>query len=269
MTHILNHNSISDFLKSELENRKRDNPAYSLRAFARDLCLSPSGLSEILKGKKGVSKPTQYKIADRMRLSELEKKDFLLIGDPQSRRSTNLIEKARLELDFVRTQKEITLEMFELVSEWYYISIREAFRNTHFRENPDELRLLLGITKQEFDRAVESLLRLNLIDESFKPTNLRITTPQDLPSTAIKRHHREILKKATAAINSQSVQEREFQSNHILISKENLRKIKQKIREFQNQIIEEFGVEEEKPQDVYCLSIQFFNLTKKSTGEGL
>lgn len=43
------------FLAGELASRKQRNPAYSLRAFARRLQMSPSFLSEVLKGKKAVS----------------------------------------------------------------------------------------------------------------------------------------------------------------------------------------------------------------------
>lgn len=43
------------FLAEELASRKQRNPAYSLRAFARRLQMSPSFLSEVLKGKKAVS----------------------------------------------------------------------------------------------------------------------------------------------------------------------------------------------------------------------
>ena len=50
-------------LKSELASRTNQNPNYSLRAFARDLDLAPSRLSEVLNGKQGLSTQAAEKIA--------------------------------------------------------------------------------------------------------------------------------------------------------------------------------------------------------------
>ena len=46
----------SSYLQEELALRKARRPQYSLRAFARDLGMSPSALSEFLAGQQGMSK---------------------------------------------------------------------------------------------------------------------------------------------------------------------------------------------------------------------
>ena len=43
-----------EILKNELIERKRNNPSYSLRSFARSLKISPTTLSCVLKGKRGL-----------------------------------------------------------------------------------------------------------------------------------------------------------------------------------------------------------------------
>jgi hypothetical protein len=52
---ILKHRDYRAFLKSELEERMEKNSSYSLRAFARDLTVSPQMLSLVLNGKKTTS----------------------------------------------------------------------------------------------------------------------------------------------------------------------------------------------------------------------
>ena len=47
--------SLSEILSFQLSQRKQSNPAYSMRAFARDLQISSSQLSMILSGKRGLS----------------------------------------------------------------------------------------------------------------------------------------------------------------------------------------------------------------------
>ncbi|MBI1860262.1 MAG: helix-turn-helix domain-containing protein [Deltaproteobacteria bacterium] len=64
-------------LKHELERRKRKNPAYSLRGFARALGLSHTLVSHLISGKRAVSKKTAEKIA---RLIPLTQKEMANLG---------------------------------------------------------------------------------------------------------------------------------------------------------------------------------------------
>jgi len=53
-------------LKAELERRRSRNASYSLRAFARDLELSPSRLSRVLNGKEALSRPRAERIGGKL-----------------------------------------------------------------------------------------------------------------------------------------------------------------------------------------------------------
>jgi len=59
-----------DVLRRELQNRQQKNPAYSMRAFARDLDLSASGLSEVLSGKHSLSLRRAITVSKKLGLSE-------------------------------------------------------------------------------------------------------------------------------------------------------------------------------------------------------
>lgn len=61
--------TFSEFLKAEYKKRKSRNGSYSLRAFARDLGLSPSRLCEVLQGNCGVSERTIETVASRLKLT--------------------------------------------------------------------------------------------------------------------------------------------------------------------------------------------------------
>ena len=53
-------------IQAALDRRKKRNAGYSLRAFARDLGISPSLLNEVLQGKHGLSQANARKIANRL-----------------------------------------------------------------------------------------------------------------------------------------------------------------------------------------------------------
>jgi transcriptional regulator with XRE-family HTH domain len=57
-----------DMLRAELASRQNRNPNYSLRSFARDLGLSAPRLSDVLRGRYGLSRSAAAAIADRLHL---------------------------------------------------------------------------------------------------------------------------------------------------------------------------------------------------------
>jgi transcriptional regulator with XRE-family HTH domain len=66
-----------EILRSELERRKKLNPRYSLRSFARNLRIDPSALSRVLHGKQPVSPVGAKKLLELLRLEGDEADEFL------------------------------------------------------------------------------------------------------------------------------------------------------------------------------------------------
>jgi transcriptional regulator with XRE-family HTH domain len=68
-----------DFLSNELRSRQLANKSYSLRAFARDIGISPASLSLTLKGNLGLSVKTAKKVAEEIGLSKNQKDFFVTL----------------------------------------------------------------------------------------------------------------------------------------------------------------------------------------------
>lgn len=66
-----------EILKEELVRRQTRNPGYSQRAFARDLGIRSNRLSEILRGKQGISPQLAVTVAERLTSSEAYRSLFL------------------------------------------------------------------------------------------------------------------------------------------------------------------------------------------------
>jgi hypothetical protein len=85
--------SPADFLSSELSRRKQRNDSYSARAFARDLGLSPSRLSEVLSGEHGLSELSADRIAIRLKLKPIVRKfwkDLILASNSRNKQVRDL-----------------------------------------------------------------------------------------------------------------------------------------------------------------------------------
>ncbi len=97
-------NDFRVFLKDELQRRASKNPAYSLRAFARDIGLTNSHLSMTLSGRKRISPETAENVAFRMNLNTNEAEYVVLLAQKQFEipvALTNIIDRRMEEL---RTQ---------------------------------------------------------------------------------------------------------------------------------------------------------------------
>ena len=64
-------------LGKELEKRKKNNPAYSLRAFAQFLSISPAALSQMMSGKRGISVKRLEFLIHKLALPTSEIKELL------------------------------------------------------------------------------------------------------------------------------------------------------------------------------------------------
>ena len=67
-----------DKLQGQFESKRARNPAYSLRAFARDLDIDNGNLKKILSGKISVSPKVAYKIGKHLELKEQDLLHFIL-----------------------------------------------------------------------------------------------------------------------------------------------------------------------------------------------
>lgn len=86
-------------LRDKFEKRKMANPRYSLRAFARDIRISPSRLSEILNGKQGLSESGAEKISSALGMEGEEKARFILQVVAEDSRSKHKRRLAKEKLD--------------------------------------------------------------------------------------------------------------------------------------------------------------------------
>jgi transcriptional regulator with XRE-family HTH domain len=68
-------------LQQTLLTKQKKNSRYSLRAFARDLRVSPSFLSEVLNGKYGISRQLARQIAERLGFDARECDHFCELAD--------------------------------------------------------------------------------------------------------------------------------------------------------------------------------------------
>lgn len=79
------------------------------------------------------------------------------------------------------------------------------------------------------------------------------------PSTSIRQIHRDILKKASKAIEEQSIEKRKYLSSYFTIRKEKLAEARHELEKFNQEFLKKYTVEKN-PDSVYIFSMQLFEL---------
>jgi uncharacterized protein (TIGR02147 family) len=156
---------------------------------------------------------------------------------------------------------------FLVISNWYYLALREFCRLQNFKEDPEWIsqNFLFKITAREVNQAIKTLLEMKLLTRD-KKNILRLSegildTSNDIASEGIKRYHEQMLENAKSALAQISVDEREITSTTLLMSSGNIAKAKDLIRDFKKKF--EKLMEEETGDQVFQFQMQLFPLTQK------
>lgn len=265
--------SYRDILRLTLEERIRNNPRYSLRAFAKNLGLAAPRLSCILANKQGISEKVANQICDRLGLTEGERQVFVLSALSSDARSKSKREKAQEKLkDFLQEKTideiyELEEEKFKIISDWYHYALLELILTKDFKSDVNWIAKRLGISVFEVNQSLVRLKNHGLIDiknGTIIHATGTLTTTRDIPSKSIKHFNRQILQKAQDAIDLQGVDERDFSTLTIGIGRKHLPQFKEiikKCRREMNQLAESLPISER--ENVYILSANFFNLTSQ------
>ena len=150
-------------LKDELELRQGRNAFYSLRAFARDLGLSPARLSEILAGKKGLSAPAAHDVAQRLELDSDESSLFVLSAEGLHGRSRTSKTSAQAKLKQALELGAHSKQKLTTIVGWSSDAILKMSQRDGFVENTEAIAKALDIPQHFASGALRFLTRLGLL----------------------------------------------------------------------------------------------------------
>lgn len=254
-------------LRDVLEERCSRNPRYSMRAFARDLGISVSRLSHILKGRFGLSRNSAEEIAKKIGLNNQETQYFCALVESKHARAYAKKEAAKKQLeDFVDYYQALNVDNFKVISDWYHFAIMELTLVQNFRSDTLWIAKVLGISQYEAAQAIDRLLNLELLEiekGKLKLTGQFFAGGAGTPSEAIRKFHTQFLEKAQKALVFQSVQERDFSAVILAVDSSRVDEARQDIKKFRNKFDKKFSASDRK-DSVYGLGIQFFKMNEKS-----
>lgn len=250
---------------SKYEALRLRKPGLSLRKFAFTIGISPSNLSDVLKGRCGLSSENAIKIASNLKLSSIEQKRFLdLVASRHARsRVERDAAKKRIAKQEARPLKD-DAEGSEIhsISKWYYMAALELVTLTKGQLTPDDLSKRLSISADEAAAALETLQKLGLISRAkgrYIRTKNHLVVQSAVPSLIVRKYHEQILLRARDALFTKPMPERKLSSTVFTFDSKRRDEVIEFLEEVDDELYRRFETDES-ADSVQCFSYQFFRL---------
>lgn len=256
-----------EFLRSAWEEKRKINPSFSLRAWAKNLGLSSNTtLSLILAGKRKI--PAKYipMFIEKLSLNPIEGQylENLIAYNQSKDLKLKRFYADRLNALRPKNAKSLlTQQQIEFISNPNHVVLLEAIDLKDFRSNEKWIleHIDEAMEAQDIKEIISRLIELNLISDVDGHLTRRtghLNTTDEIPSAAIKLFHKNNAKRAIVAIDKQDLESRDISGHFFNIEKKNLPEIKQAIRSFVGSLLTEYEAKPGCGDASYQLNIQLF-----------
>jgi len=257
--------AVQKLLLTRYEDIRSKNPQYSRRAFSKKLGLSAGAISELFNGQRKISVKLAERIAQRLALDPQERTE-LFAHFPSRVRRIKLKATDQVDPNYL----QLSADQFRVIGDWYHFAILTLMRTKGFKSDVKWIANRLALSPIIVKTALERLKRLELIQEDRKGNLARsktsYRTSDDIANSSVRRAHSQYLDRARNALDTVSVEKRDFTSVMLTLSPHQLPRAKEIIRKFQDELAAEL---ESAPQsEAFQLCVQLFPLTQiESLGE--
>ena len=264
-----------EILRTVYLERKKKNESYSLSAFARDLDLSVSFLSRLMRGERSLTVNQAIQIGTLLGLTaeQVDQSITSLVRNASknskiSKKFINVIEKKESN-NSLKTSQSVTyyeVERFKAISEWYHLAILNLTLTKDFNSKPAIIAKRLGITSIEAHDAIQRLLGLGLLEKKngkLKKTKQALYIKTTSSERAVRDFIGQTMDRAKKTMENSSQEDfdkRCMPGTTLPINLKNLPKLKEKILKFQLELID--LAKADSYDEVYQFNLNLFPLTQ-------
>lgn len=270
---MLKATNVRQVLKQEFEKRREKNTRYSLRSFARDLSLTSSQLSKVFNGLAGLSQESAAKIAKTLQYNNEETSHFINLVNREYSRSK--LGKHSAHEKLIHQEAAFTPLQgggVHHLQKWYYLPLMCLTGLRDFREDSEWIARKIKMPESEVLPAIEHLIEIKMLardrDEKLEVTGEYFSNAKGLPNLAVRRFHRQFLKKAADALEEQNTHERYLSTIILSVDDDEMSEAQMFIKNFLSDFRKKFCNESTQKKQVYSLGVQYFGLTDLTLEEG-
>ena len=155
--------SPKNWLLDELHKRQEKNARYSIRAFAKLLDLPSGRVSQLLSGKRSLTRKTGEKIADRLSYDSNTKNQFLEAIENRQKFQKSMMGNSPSSSPAYRALAE---NQFKLIANPIHYDILSLLETTNFVSDDKWIADRLGVSRAVVAAAIKRLIKIKLISGS-------------------------------------------------------------------------------------------------------
>lgn len=240
---------------------------FTVRGFAEAAGFGSSNyLKMVMDGKRNLTNDSAFRMAFALGLNKTEMLYFeALVDFNQTKDLSKKDELYRKLIEHGRTGKsrKLLLNEFDILSHWYYIAIREALFTELSDQSESKIAEALGMDTDLVKDALKRLRDMGFIRKSKNGWEATETESLQVSPEArqviVRNYHREMIKKALDALDSLDTNERNITGTTIALTKENYRKVVERISQLRTEIVSKYQ-DEKGEKRVYQFNFQAFPL---------
>lgn len=242
-------------LRETIEERKKKNPKYSLRAFARQVGIPAPTLSRLLAGRWQLSISMARKIVRGITENADEQRRMLRAFAVEPEKGAAKSTRYRY----------LSLSELGLLAHWGYSALLEWLRSRDGVRSEDEIARGTGLSLKEVREFLKTLEGLGFVHRSIKhgwrSKGLHLSSIRWEGEAPWKQVHGGYAERARQHLEERHAKDESiFQGITFMIAPDRVAEAKQRIREFAEEISDELSSGDN--TSLYRLNIQLFPLGK-------
>jgi uncharacterized protein (TIGR02147 family) len=264
------------FLQDFLTEHKKDaGPDFSHKMILAKMGISSTGfLSNVMAGRKNLTPIQIIKLAKILKVNKAEAAYFeAMVYFTQAK----VIDEKNEYFNRLVTLQKVNLKVLDkkkmsVFSKWYYVVVRELlYFYKYDGNNPSALghRMEPTIRHSEAEQAIRYLEELGLVEKDkhglYKQVDNAVTSGDEVRSLHLTNFQLATMELAKRAIRKIPAAERDVSVLTMTLSPDTFQMVKSELQHIRKRIAK-IAVDEDKPDRVYQLNIQFFPVTKKPEG---
>ena len=269
---VCNYTSYRKWIKEYIEAYKRFDSSFSYRAAAKKFGFaSPNYLQQVIEGKRNLSENSIAQISRACNLGKKASRYFSLLV--RFAQTADFSEKNRLFSEIITSKtdssvKKIIADQFEYYNEWYHCVVRElvvGMESATMDYAAVAKSVYPAILPKQVKKSVELLLRNGFIKKNSKGILEQVApfvaTDRETHSIVIRNFHMKMLGIARDSLATVPPEQREISSITMKISRAGFDRVKQRIHEFKEELMQIIH-EDEDTDRVYQANFVLLPLSK-------
>ena len=261
--------SLKKILQTKLKAKKEKNKNYSLRAFARDLDVSPAALSRYLNFEKGLSIAKVNALLTVLEVTPLEREFILSDYCIKKYKNEDKVSHAKERLLGLKSEyyTHIPDEDYASINQWFYFAILALIQTRDFSSDPVWISKRIGIEPSLAAFALNKLSLLGMICKdslgNYSVNGSYFTKSDHRSKKAIREFHQQMILKAHESVERCDLTDRDLSSFLLSVKKSEMNEARKMIKEFREMFSLRFSNNKEVEQhdEVFGFNIQFFQLS--------